>query len=100
LLKRFSNDNTTVIKKELALLLKDFITSLDEDLLSEILNNLMKEKNEFSRIPIFDCVVALQNKTLNKSQDFLINIIDVLSKDECWRVRYTVAEKLHEVTKF
>jgi len=85
----------------LGYLLKDFITSLDEDFVNEILTNLIKEKNEFSRIPIFDSIVALQShKSLSKLQDFICTVITNLSSDECWRVRYTVAEKIHEILKF
>ena len=87
-----------MVKKELAVLLKDFCSNLEEDILVEVLSNLLKEKNEFSRIPIFDVIVALQNnKSLPKLQDFIANAITNLSSDEGWRVRYTVADRFHEV---
>jgi len=66
--------------------------------LTDIITNLIKEKNEFSRIPIFDVIVSLQNhKNVAKMNDFLFTAISNLSNDDCWRVRYTVSEKLHEV---
>jgi hypothetical protein len=98
LLKKFSYDNSIVVKKELGLLLKDFCNNLDDDIYIEIVSNLIKEKNEFSRIPIFDCIVALSShKSLSKLQDFIFSVVTNLSNDECWRVRYTIAERLHEV---
>ncbi len=100
-MKKFSNDHATIVKKELITLLKDFCISLEEDLLMEIMSNIIKEKNEFSRIPIFECIITLkEHKGLPKMQEFILNIINNLSNDDCWRVRYTVAERLHEVLTF
>jgi hypothetical protein len=80
------------------LLLKDISTNIEEDLFVEIVSNILKEKNEFSRLPIMDCLVSLYNhKSVAKLQDFVLNTINNLSNDEGWRVRYTVAEKIHEV---
>jgi len=97
-LKKISNDDSTLVKKELAFLLKDFCTSLEDDFIVELITNVMEGKNEFAKIPIFDVIVALQDhKSLSKLQEFIYTLISNLSTDECWRVRYIVADKIHEV---
>lgn len=98
LLKKFSNDPYPLVKKELAYYLKDFCTFLEEDFFVEIVSNILKEKSEFAKIPIFDCIVAMGgHKNISKIQDFVEKVLNILSNDECWRVRYTIAEKMHEV---
>lgn len=101
LLKKYSADASPLIKKELGILLKDFSLCLDDDLIVDIISNILKEKSEFSKIPLFEAIVSLGNhKNISKLQDFIANSISALAGDECWRVRYSVAEKLHEVLKF
>ena len=67
----------------------------------ELTTNLLKESNEFIRLPIIEGLITLKNfKQLQKYQDLLNNSLSLLSKDESWRVRYALGDKLHEVISY
>ena len=62
---------------------------------------MLKEPNESIKISLIDTLLSLKNnKLLPKYQDLLSICLGALSKDESWRVRYALADKLHEVRKF
>lgn len=48
-----------------------------------------------------DSIISLKNHpNLPKLQDFIITIVTKLFNDESWRVRLTVADKIHEILSF
>jgi serine/threonine-protein phosphatase 2A regulatory subunit A len=71
------------------------------DFLCNLLQNLQKDKNDSIRIFIMDGIVSLKlNSEVEKSYTFISSFIIALAKDESWRVRLTVADKIHGLLTF
>lgn len=92
------NDNVYV-KREASLNIKDLAGVIDDDTYIKILTVFIKDPNDNIRINIVDSLTVLKNlKNSSKFQDFIITCFNTLVNDESWRIRYTVADKLHEVS--
>ena len=89
------------MKRELASSLKDLSILIEEEVLKNLINILIRDSNDTVRLPIMDALVALKNHSnAAKLQDYIVNIMNKLHTDESWRVRLTVADKLHEFFTF
>jgi serine/threonine-protein phosphatase 2A regulatory subunit A len=85
----------------MALILKELANLLDQEVYTNLINILIKDSNDSVRIPLMDCLMALNNHpNLNGLQEFISNLMTKLSVDESWRVRLTVADKVHELLVF
>ena len=74
---------------------------IDDETFYKLIDTLIKDSNDTVRVPIMDSIVSLKSHpNLNKMQDYIITVINKLSTDESWRVRLTVADKLHEILCF
>lgn len=90
-----------MVKKDLASTLKDLTLLIDDELFVYLVTNLQKDSNDSVRIPIMDALVALKSHPqVQKYTDFIIGSLVKLSTDESWRVRLTVADKIHEILAF
>ena len=90
-----------MIRKELSLALKDFTMFFEVDLLCNLILNLQKDTNDSIRIYLMDTIVSLKlNPEVERAYEFISNTIIALSKDESWRVRLTVADKINEILTF
>ncbi len=102
-MKKFATEDTPLVKRELATCLKDLSLFIDEEIYLGIIETLIKDTNDTVRLPLMDAVVALKtHSALSKTQmqKFIENTITKLSTDESWRVRLTVADKIHEILYF
>jgi serine/threonine-protein phosphatase 2A regulatory subunit A len=85
----------------MAIVLKEFPALVDHQIYTNIINILINDSNDSVRIPIMDCIVALNNHpNLSDLQEFISNTLTNLSADESWRVRLTVGDKIHELLSF
>jgi serine/threonine-protein phosphatase 2A regulatory subunit A len=74
---------------------------LEIDHICNLLQNLQKDTNDSIRIYIMDGIISLKlNSDVERSYTFISSAISALSKDESWRVRYSVADKIHELLTF
>jgi len=95
---RLANEECTSIRKEVSFNLKDFCSLFDIYLLCTYIQTLHKDSNDSVRIYLMEAIVSLRdNPDLAKVYDFISSTISTLSKDESWRVRLTVADKIHEI---
>jgi serine/threonine-protein phosphatase 2A regulatory subunit A len=100
-LKKYSLQESPIIKKELALTMKDLCNVIDDDLFGEILSLLIKDSNDSVRIHIIESVIALKSHPLLENfSDFISNVVNKLGNDESWRVRLTLCDKIHEILNF
>jgi serine/threonine-protein phosphatase 2A regulatory subunit A len=98
---KFVNEEGPMVKRELALCMKDLALFIDQEIFKTIVVTLLKDSNDAVRLHIIDSLVALKShQNINNLQEFLIDGLKKLSEDESWRVRLTVADKLHEFLYF
>jgi serine/threonine-protein phosphatase 2A regulatory subunit A len=100
---KFATEDTPLVKRELATNLKDLSLFIDEEIYLGVIDMLIKDSNDTVRLPLMDAVVALKtHPSLSKvaMQKFIETTITRLALDESWRVRLTVADKIHEVLFF
>ncbi len=94
-------EESATIRKELSIALKDFTMFFELELLCSFILNLQKDTNDSIRIYLMDTITSLKlNTEVERSYEFISNTIISLSKDESWRVRLTVADKIHEILTF
>jgi hypothetical protein len=75
--------------------LKDFALLIDEEIYKNILLTLLKETNEYIRIPLIDNIVTLKDHIrMTNLQDFIYTVFTKFSSDKSWRVRLTVIDKV------
>ncbi len=85
----------------MAVSLKDLSNVIDDDLFVDLLTTLLTDQNDTVRIHLFDALVSLKSHNkLENFSDFISNVLQKLSSDESWRVRLTVADKLHQMLNF
>ena len=78
----------------------DLVNVIDEELYLKLLNQLLKETNDNIRGTIIEGLIALKlSKQLSKHYEFIFNILQTLSSDENWRIKYILADKINEVIK-
>jgi serine/threonine-protein phosphatase 2A regulatory subunit A len=94
-LTKFTNDENPAVKKDLSIILKELVSFISLDTYMDIINSFIIETNDIVRIPLMDNIIAM--KSIIKNVEVLPNIINKLASDESWRVRLTVADKLHEL---
>jgi hypothetical protein len=71
---------------------------IDDESYMKIISIFIKDPNDNIRVNSIDNLVVLRNhKTPLKFQEFIINCFSVIVNDESWRIRYTFADKIHEV---
>lgn len=100
-MKKFSGQDSPLIKKELAITLKDLSNLIDDELFADLVSTLLKDSNDTVRIHIIDAIISLKNHPkLDQFSDFISNVVLKLSNDESWRVRLTVCDKIHGVLNF
>jgi serine/threonine-protein phosphatase 2A regulatory subunit A len=93
-----ANEECAIIRKEVSLNLKDFCSLFEIDLLCSYIQTLQKDSNDSVRIYLMEAIVSLKdNPELARVYEFISCTILALSKDESWRVRLTVADKIHEI---
>jgi serine/threonine-protein phosphatase 2A regulatory subunit A len=90
-----------MVKRELAVCLKDLVLLIERETMKSIIATLMKDSNDAVRLHIIDSLVALKtHPDLSTFQDFITICLQKLAEDESWRVRLTVADKIHEFLYF
>jgi serine/threonine-protein phosphatase 2A regulatory subunit A len=98
---KFSNEESPMLKKELANSLKNISIYIDDELFKNLITSFIQDTNDTVRIPIMENIVSLKSHSnLSSLQGFIINTITQLSNDESWRVRLTVGDKIHEIFSF
>ena len=71
---------------------------MDDDNYMKIITIFLKDPNDNIRVNIVESLVILKSlKNVAKFNDFIINCFNSLVNDESWRIRYTFADKLHDV---
>ena len=101
LLIKYSKSQSLNLKRELSYSITLITKYLSLDNIEKIINIFYNDKNETSKIGIMDIIISLDNHpNLNQAFDFINNIIIKLSNDNNWRIKITVADKIHLILKF
>ena len=101
LLIKYSQSQSLNLKRELSYSIPLITKYLSLDNIEKIINIFYNDKNETSKIGIMDIIISLDNHpNLNQAFDFINNIIIKLSNDNNWRIKITVADKIHLILKF
>jgi len=78
--------------------LKELTVYLDKEIFCSIFISFLKDSNDSIKIPLIDAIISLKfHRQIETFPEFIIDSILSLSTDESWRVRFTIADKLHEV---
>lgn len=95
---KFSKEDSPVLKKEIASVLKDLAVYLEKEIFCSIFITFLKDSNDSIKIHLIDSIISLKfHKQIDTFQDFISDSIMSLSIDESWRVRFSVADKIQEL---
>ncbi len=95
---KFSKEDSPVLKKEIASVLKDLAVYLEKEIFCSIFITFLKDSNDSIKIHLIDSTISLKfHKQIDTFQDFISDSIMSLSIDESWRVRFSVADKIQEL---
>jgi serine/threonine-protein phosphatase 2A regulatory subunit A len=95
---KFSKEESPLIKKEIASVLKEFVLFLEKEIFCSIFITFLKDTNDTIKIHLIDVIISLRyHKQFDSFQEFIADSILSLSIDESWRVRFTIADKINEV---
>lgn len=98
---KFAAEESPLIKRELSNSLKDYAGLIEDDAYISIVNTFIQDSNDTIRLPLMDALVELKNNiNLKNLQAYIMETIEKLAVDESWRVRLTVADKIHEILGF
>ena len=101
ILDKFAVDDNISIKKELLSELPKISLLLSIDYIKNIINTMLKDKNDTVKVDIINFIVSLGgHKKLILLLDFIYDLIPKLAEDQNWRTRMTIAEKLCDILKF
>ena len=101
LLGKYSQTESLNLKRELTYSLPLISKYLSLENLEKIINILLNDKNDTSKIGIMDIIISYENHpNLNQAFDYINNIITKLSNETNWRVKITVADKISIILKF
>lgn len=99
--KIYSRDCNDTVRKVIVLNLKEYISFLNEEIISYIYNNFLEMENDFVKIYIIESILSYKNHP--NVQDYLpllYKVVLSLSVDVSWRVRYSIAENMNELLSF
>jgi serine/threonine-protein phosphatase 2A regulatory subunit A len=98
---KFSKEESPVIKKEIASILKELGIYLDKEIFCSIFIEFLKDVNDSIKMHLIDSIISLKyHKQIDTFQEFIADSILSLSIDDSWRVRFSVADKIHELLAF
>ena len=101
LITAFSKDQLLNVKKELCASIQSLSVSLPVQQIKELIQVFMSDTSDNIKTSVVDIILSLSNHpSQSELIDFIITIITQLSKEEKWRIKLALGDKLCELFNF
>lgn len=101
IISSFATDQSINVKRELCNSLQSFIIYLPIPQVKSLLTVFVNDTNDNIKTVVMDIILSLKtHPNINELADFIIAIITQLSKEEKWRIKLAVGDKLCELFNF
>ncbi|EAR97263.1 serine/threonine-protein phosphatase 2A 65 kDa regulatory subunit A beta (macronuclear) [Tetrahymena thermophila SB210] len=99
---KMSSDSTPMVRKTVAMKLKDFaklIPPAPESQLLQIFDKLLQDENDYVRIPLVESLIPFSQVCIEKSEAEFIDILKKIINDKSVKVRGSIVDFVEDIKK-